>query len=489
MIYFEYILIFAIFLSAAINIFYFLRRIRYDHFHKMLIKALLKKTKKQDAERYFNSKALKKIVIFLLKEHSKKAKTALLYLCCGRASQAQNYFKTKNQDYFFAVLEAYHDVEKALPLFEKIVKKSPQDYDAMSDLASLFFIKGNLPKAKLTLERIDIKKASAYAKAKKFYYQTFFFLQDGDMLSASEHCSLAEKLFNKEKAFIEEAQSYLLMGTIYRVSCIEDVAQFMFEAAEKIFAQWQDETGRADVFGNLGMLMVLQERFEEAEDKFRNALEIYQRLQKDNAAANIFNQLALMNLLQKKYAETKKLIEKSQKLLQSAFGFELSAHLFYEQKEYAKAFENAEQARDLYKGTPNASAYFESMYLSALALFAMDDFEKSEKVLRDIMTISKKKKSSFHVANAYNLLGLVFLKKGDLQRAKVLFQESVILEQKNDRFSGAAADYANIGIIELKCGHQEEARKNLETAVEYAKAFGETDLSKLLEDKLSKLKA
>lgn len=490
MIYFEYMLILAVFLLAGANIFYFMRRIRYDHFHKMVVKAMVKKQSYQrGGGRYFNSKALRLIVIYLLKQKNKKAKTALLYLCFGRTSQAKTYFQKQNQEYFFAVLEAYDNPFKALGLFEKIVKNKPHDYDALCDLASLYFIKGNQPKAKLTLERIDLKKASVYAKAKAFYYQSFFYLQDGDMLSASEYCALSGKLFNKEKSFIEEAESYLLTGTIYRVACVEDVSQFMLEAAAKIFGKWNDDIGSAEAFGNLGMLMVLQERFDEAEDKFMQALEITQQNGRNENASDIFNQLALMNILQKRYSAASELLEKSQKITQSALAFELQAHLFYEQKDYIEAFSNAVLARNMYKGTANVSAYFESMYLIALAAFALEDYSSAEETLREIMTIGKKKKSAFHVANAYNLLGLIFLKKGELQRAKVLFQEGVALEQKNDRFSGAATDFANIGLIELKCGRLEEAQKNLETAVEYAKAYGETDLSKLLEEKLSDLKA
>lgn len=490
MIYFEYMLILAVFLLAGANIFYFMRRIRYDHFHKIVVKAMVKKQSYQrGGGRYFNSKALKCMVIFLLKQRQKKAKTALLYLCFGRTSQAKSYFQKYNQEYFFAVLEAFDNPLEALDLFEKIVKKKPNDYDALSDLASLYFIKGNQPKAKLTLERIDLKKASAYAKAKSLYYQSFFFLQDGDMLSASENCALSGKLFNKEKAFIEEAESYLMTGTIYRVACVEDVAQFMFEAAEKIFGKWDDNAGRAEVFGNIGMLMVLQERFEEAEDKFLKALEITQQNGRNENASDIYNQLALMNILQKKYSAASELLEKSQEISHSALAYELQAHLFYEQKDYTEALSHAVLARNMYKGTANVSAYFETMYMSALAAFAMEDYSSAEETLREIMTISKKKKTAFHVANAYNLLGLIFLKKGELQRAKVLFQEAVAMEQKNDRFSGAATDFANIGLIELKCGRLEEAQKNLETAVEYAKAYGETELSKLLEEKLSDLKA
>lgn len=45
---------------------------------------------------------------------------------------------------------------------------------------------------------------------------------------------------------------------------------------------------------------------------------------------------------------------------------------------------------------------------------------------------------------------------------------------ENDRYTAAAADYANIGLIELHQGNAEQARKNLQTAVACAETFGKT---------------
>lgn len=488
--YIEYILIFGFFLLVIGNIFYFLHRVRCDHFTKMVIKAMLKKQKASINERYFNTLVLQKIVRFLIKKRTKKAKTALLYLCLGRQSLAQNYLRAFKRPYWAALLEAHQKPEKALPLLEELIKSDPTNYDILSELAVLYFIQEKLPKAKLILAKIDDKKASSYALAKKYFYQSFFFIKDGDMLSASENCSLAIKLFNKNKAYIEEAESYVLTGTIYRLSCVEDVAQFMFETATKIFAQWGDEIGIAEVLGNMGMLMVLQERFGEAKDNFDKALIINQKLQRNEATADIYNQLALMNILQNKLLEAKELVQKALRLdnkPREAFSCELQAHIDYKQRNFTDSAVSALRARNLYKATPNLSAYFESMYMEALARFELGELDTAEKILREIITISKKKSSAFHVANAYNLLGLIFLKNNDLQRAKVWFQESVALEQKNDRLSGAATDYANIGMIELQCGQVEQARKNMVLALEYAKAYGETELSQILEAKLDKL--
>ena len=77
-------------------------------------------------------------------------------------------------------------------------------------------------------------------------------------------------------------------------------------------------------------------------------------------------------------------------------------------------------------------------------------------------------------------MGLIYLQKKDLDRAKALFNQSLDLEQFNNRLSGIATDYANIGLVEMKCGNFEQAQKTIHTALEYAKANHDDELVELI---------
>ena len=126
------------------------------------------------------------------------------------------------------------------------------------------------------------------------------------------------------------------------------------------------------------------------------------------------------------------------------------------------------------------------MYLLASAYFETEDMEKAEQILRTITREAKDNPVNFHIANAYSMLGLIFLQKGELLRAKGLFMQSLQLEQKHDRLNAAAADFANIALVEQKRGQTETAKKNLETAVSFAKACGDAELEQLLQKELIK---
>ena len=78
------------------------------------------------------------------------------------------------------------------------------------------------------------------------------------------------------------------------------------------------------------------------------------------------------------------------------------------------------------------------------------------------------------------MLGLIYLKKHDIKRAKGLFQQSLDLEQVNNRLSGIATDYANMGLIEVYAGNKEQAIKTFQTALDYAKANQDDELIKII---------
>lgn len=475
--YLDYLIIFSIFFYAIISSISFYRRVAFDHFYKMISKAVLEKQQSFNGEAFFSSLVLKKTIKFLLKEHNKSAKRALLYLCFGKIEPAEKYLNKQQQKQLATLLKAHDNFQELKNISSEI------------ELANFYFLKGNISKLRIILDSIDIKKTDRYTMAKYFYYQSFCNLESGDMLAASEDCSKAIKLFNKEKAYIEEAKAYILIGTIYRISCIEDIAQFMFDSALQINQKLNNQAGCAEAYGNFGMLMVMQERFEEAASYFEKALDINLKIKRQSAISDIYNQTALAYLLQKKYKPAISQIKLALKNVKdSAFSLDILSLIYYEMKDYDNALENALRAEKLYKGT-NLSAMLESMYLQALIFFEQNQLQESEAGLRRIVTIAKKKDSSFHIANAYNLLGLIFLQLKDFKRAKGLFQQALSFEQKNERLTGVATDYANIGLIELRTGNREAAQKTLKTALEYATAYGENDLSKILEKRLKKLDA
>lgn len=489
--YFEYIAFLLFFLSSIAFSYWFYVRMTRDQYLRLVLKRFIRRQKDLTGEKFFSTWTLAKITTLLLKQ---KKQTALSQLLDGDTKAAEKYLKKKKLPLAASLLLAYENPSEAAKQLENIIKKQPQNYAALAHLAELYFTLGQKAKATHALSLIDEKKADRYTRALTYYYQAAEELYNGAMQEASLTASRSIGLFTKEKAQYEEAKAYLLLGTIYRVSAVEDMAQFMFADALKIFAQIGAEDGIADAKGNLGMLMIMQNRFADADAYFNEALEINQQINRQLGSAEITNQLALSALLQQDEKRAAKLAQKALKehqkfanLAGQAFSLDILSYIHQQEKNFAEVIKVSAKALKIHQQQKDLSACMECMYLQASAYFEQKEFEKAEEFLRKIINQLKGKSSHFHIANVYNMLGLIFLQKGDLRRAKGWFYQSLDQEQKNDRFSGAATDFANIALVELRCGHLEQARKTLETALEYASAYGENELCESLRKELKKL--
>ena len=450
-------------------------------FYKLSFKALNKKNKISDI--YISTFYLKQVIAILLKNRAKKE---LNFLICGRISLAKKWLIKHNFEFLSLALTASNNINQAIEEFEKFVRRENVDIKpALLLLGCLYLQKNNKQKAKLCFDNLTEKQKNKYLKAQFYFLKAFFDADEGDLYSASLSINFAVKLFHKQMAFFEEANAYLFMGIIYKTALIYDIAQMMFSTALDIFKKICATKYMAYTYGNLGILMCLQKRFDEALDYFEKALNIA----KDYPIirAEILNQKALLHLITEEYGKATELANQALQIHQKmdnplgiAFCKENMAQIYFAQKDFKKAVSLSEEACPLYWNLQNYSAYFENMHLCALALFMSDNFDVSEEKLRKILDMQYKCFSNFHFANVYNLLGLIYLKKNDHRRALGLFQQSLDLEQKNNRLSGIATDYMNMSLVEWKRGDILQAQKTLQTALEYAKANQDEELSDII---------
>ncbi len=490
----QYIIFFFFFMGAVAYFFVFLLRLKQDYLLKIISRSLLKQQITSGGEGFFCEPILRKAVKVL--SGSKKSEKALNQLLSGKTAAAEKELRAKGYLLEEMALQAHIQPENVIPHLEKFVKKYPQNQMALTVLAELYFFSGRTDAGRRILDMIHLKKASRYISGIYWYWQSRFYMREGDMQSASQACTRAEKYFLRDKDFYAAARSYLLMGTIYRVCFIDDVASFMFRGALKIYQQLKYTAGQAVVYGCLGMLNSVSEHFDEAEAYFNQAKDLYAQENIIIGQAEILNQLGLLNILREDYKsaeENLRAAEALHKKISSVSGLALNAELFsylaVGRKDDKSSLRYARKAEKLYAEAKNDTALLESRYLQAEALFRMEEDTKAEKILRQIIDDAQKHPTSFHIANAYSLLGLSFMRRGDLLRAKGLFQQSLGLEQKNDRWIGQACDYANIGLLEWRGGKTEQARTHLQAAYDLAVSLDDDSLAKDIQTYLDKLKA
>lgn len=461
----------------------FLTYWRFKHLKKLAQINILKRQQIYKEAAFYSTMIVNRALTELFFAYSAKAKDALIYLIGGRPEKAALYFKNKNK-LLSLLLHAFTQTPETI--YGKLKKsrknsECPQTLLATAQLAHFLFFDRELAGL---FKHLKSKRLPQTLKAYKAYLLAISYLQEGDMLSASEQASLALKLFKHRHFLYEEAQTYLLLAEIYRISCVNDIAQTMIESALKIYSAVNLNFFKAQTTAMLGMLMLFENRLEEAEDKLNSALQT----SNERLSADILNQLSLLHLAKKDEKSAQQNANKALILHQKnnntrgiAFSLQLIGHFALDSGKNKKAATAAQNAAALYLEQKNYSAYAESLYLQARALSQQKKYAAAEKLLRQILEQNKTKDLNFHIADAYSLLGLIFLQKNDLQRAKTLLQQSLFLEQNHERCNGLAADYANLALIEKLSGNQSAAAENIKLALEYAEKTADNDLISLIQ--------
>lgn len=423
-----------------------------------------------------------------------RQESALEALAAGDFNRAAELLRQK-QPVIAAALGVFKHPKTALKSLAKICKNHPNDMQAQGWLAVAHGMAGDKNKAALLWSGIKEQKLPAYLRGHYHIYIAESALRNGDLELASKQFYQAAVRFGHCKAYHDEAAVYLKLGTIYRICFVFDTAESWFRSALEIYQKLGHDRGEALTTANMGMLMTGQERFDEALDFFAKAEALYAPFEALSEMAYIKNHIALTHILQKDYRAAQKSLNEALKLFAAdndlngmAFGYELKADNDWQQQHFAATVKWAKKAADLYRQCGNTTGLLESRYLQAQALLRAGDDTQAEEILRQIIDHGKKDCGGFYLANAYNLLGIIFMRRKDLRRAKGLFRQSLELEQRGSRTAALAADYANIGLNELCCGRRDDAGKNLQTALELAESCGDEDLCRCLRHHLDKLK-
>lgn len=343
--------------------------------------------------------------------------------------------------------------------------------------ANLCIKKNQFGRGVAILQKTSLPRADRRLKALKQFMTAQIALYEGDLLTASEETAAALKVFQKNDLLFEEAQAYFVLGTIYRVSGVFDSADFMLRSALKLFVFLAAPARQAEVLGTLGLLMAVQKRFAEAADYFNKAQELLITANDHENMGFILSQQAMLELLQNNFQAATKLarqaLKKHKTIAGQALAADILARTAFVKNDWPAVIKYAKTAAEKYLHEHNYAAGFESRYLLAEAYTNSSLFAEAETILRELIRKEQYHKSCFHIANAYTLLGLVLLRQGHTSRAKVIFNQALNQELYNDRPIGIAIDYANLAAVAKKCGNHEEARKNLEKALVYAKAADE----------------
>ena len=356
--YFEYILWVLLIAALLLPVLLWHGYTRLKFLQNLVRINVLKFQQKNNQNLLFSTMILNKCARLLFFNRSSKARSALNMLACGRPDKAIVFLQNTNPQAAL-LLQAHFDTNAAYKNNKqhKIIKITDNKFGVyLPIMAHLCNDRSAMLSAVSRLNTV----AKSYNRPVKAYYDAisaYAYLQEGDMLSASQQASAALKFFQKRKFAVETASCHLILAQIYRISCINDVAQTMIESAIKIYETQNVPLFEARAIAAKGMLMVFENRYDEAEDMYDKvmAMPITAQLQ-----ADIYNQQTLLYLAKKNTAKAQYYADmalNAQKRLKNRFGtafaLQLSAHVAFLQNKNRKASDMASQASDLYTKQKN----------------------------------------------------------------------------------------------------------------------------------------
>ncbi|MBP5215555.1 MAG: tetratricopeptide repeat protein, partial [Alphaproteobacteria bacterium] len=312
----------------------------------------LKRQQKSEIPVLFSSEILKQACRILFRKHGLESRAALLFLVIGKPQKAATLLNILYPQISLLLLAhidaraAYKKILKNKKLFTNSAKYGV--YLPMMALLLYDFKTFSTALSKLAAEKIKPNCRGYYN-----WLSGFAYLNEGDMLSASQKASEALKFFQRKKYAAEAAGCYLLLADIYRVSCVNDVAETMLNAALELYKQQKLPLATAQTIVLKGMLMLFENRPEEAADKYEQALKLPITGQ---LTADIYNQQALLLLAQNKAVKARKVAEKALLLQQKsenkyaeALSLQLLSQIVFKQEHYRLAVKYAETAEKIYE--------------------------------------------------------------------------------------------------------------------------------------------
>lgn len=407
-----------------------------------------------------------------------------------KSKSIHDFFKLKTNTKTSIELKAIKNITTTKKSIVKSIKKTPKDYKLLLLYAKLNYLTNNTTDFLHTISQIKLPRfATRPNKAVYYHLLSLSELHQTDMLSASAHCSKSLKLYQKLGFAYEEAECYLTLAQIYRISGVFDVAFTMLQEAKKIYNTLNIPAKIAETEAYFGITELGRENYIPAIEYLNTASEIATKHNLNQTYADIQNWLGLCYFLQNKLPQaTKSFNTSSQTTIKDStkgFSAEMLARIYLKNKNYSKAQKQVDIALINYQQCKHKSGIFENLYLKAEIFYLTNKYEDSKKILTELIKQKTPHSQTYYPANAYTLLGLINLKENNISKAKTLFKQAVDLEHSQNRLKGAAIDYNNLAEISFIEGQKKEAANYLSQALKYATEIEDKELISYLQNKLS----
>lgn len=327
-----------------------------------------------------------------------------------------------------------------------------------------FSFKNGIPRLRLTSLLHWRQNRLLFAKA--YADLAMVSLNQGNLAESERLLTMALAVFEKEENDFEYARAANRLGMVYRLAGAFESAEEAHYRAKNLAQKHNWSAVLAETLGNLGMVYEGNDRFDLALEHHADALKLFEQDSKHCfEAACVQRQIGLCSL-------------RKGDIVCALEAFRNSFHSFEQQKELSmqsrilnditlayqalgddeKALETAEQSVFMAKQSKDAFELAANQLLyGGLRVEQNNTDQETEELLSSALAYFKEKNKKSENANAAAMLGLLYLRRGEWDRAESLFKDSMHIEEMLHRSLGLASDYSNLGLIAQKKGQKQKA--------------------------------
>jgi len=399
----------------------------------------------------------------------------------------QSYILTQEiiENYRIICQQESQNIENWLILGRCLV--DVQRYDEAQKALTKIFEEGRFFSFKKGRPRLRLASLLHWRKNRLFFAKAYtdlamISLNQGNLAEAERLLTMALSVFEKEEQDYEYARAANRLGMVYRLAGAFESAEEAHYRAKNLAEKHKWKAVLAETLGNLGMVYEGKDRFELALAHHNEALKLLEQDEKycfDTACLQ--RQIGLCYLRKgdcscaleafqkcfRIFGEQKDLSMQSRVLNDITLTYQA---MNCDEKALETAFlsiQKAQEAADDFELAANRLLY------ASLRVEQNNTDQETEDCLLKALAFFKEKNKKAESANASAMLGLLYLRREEWERAESFFRDSIHIEEMLHRSLGLASDYSNLGLIAQKKGQKQKAAEYWHKASLFFEASGD----------------
>lgn len=346
-----------------------------------------------------------------------------------------------------------------------------QRYDEAQEALTKIFEEGRFFSFKNGIPRLRLSSLFRWRKNRMFFAKAYadlamVSLNEGNLAESERLLTMALSVFEKEGEDFEYARAANRLGMVYRLAGAFESAEEAHYRAKNLAQKHQWSSVLAETLGNLGMVYEGKDRFDLALEQHNDALKLLEGDEKHAfEAACLHRQIGLCHLRKgevdgalddfalcfRLFGEQNDAVMQSRVLNDMTLAYRTKGEDKAALDTAEKAVLKAEESKDGFEVAANKLLY------GGLLVQQNSTEEKAEKLLSEALAFFKEKDKKAENANASAALGLLYLRRGEWDKAESRFKDSMHIEERLHRTLGLASDFSNLGLIARKKGQKQRA--------------------------------